>query len=82
MHNIIFDKEAINFLKKQEPIIKERIFVKLSQTKKYPFHYFQRLTGRKEYKLRIGNYRIIADIDDKFIAVHFIGHRKNIYKNL
>jgi len=34
------------------------------------------------FKLRIGNYRIIYDIDyENFvITVHYIGHRKDIYK--
>jgi mRNA interferase RelE/StbE len=34
------------------------------------------------YKLRAGNYRIIYDINhtDRLIRVHFIGHRKDIYK--
>lgn len=34
------------------------------------------------YKLRVGNYRVIYELDyDKLeIIVHFIGHRKDIYK--
>jgi mRNA-degrading endonuclease RelE of RelBE toxin-antitoxin system len=41
------------------------------------------LEGRKDFKLRIGNYRVIADINQnlKKIEVTRIGHRKNIYKN-
>ena len=53
-------------------------------TKDNPFHYFERLKGRKDYKLRIGDYRVIADIEESQnkIKVTVIGHRKNIYKNL
>jgi mRNA-degrading endonuclease RelE of RelBE toxin-antitoxin system len=51
-------------------------------TKEKPLHYFDRLTKRPGYKLRIGNYRAIADINEKTktIIILLIRHRKNIYK--
>ena len=57
---------------------------KIRQTKVDPFSYFDKLTGINAYKLRVGDYRVIADIDKteiKIIVVK-IGHRKNIYKRL
>ena len=84
MYTVTFDTEAIEFLSKLPPKIKERIFNKIISTKENPFHYFERLTGRTDYKLRVGDYRVIADISqkNKTIQVTLIGHRKNIYKNL
>ena len=84
MYEILFDEEAIDFLNKLPKQIKERIFNKLITTKENPPHYFERLKGRKDYKLRIGDYRVIADIEESQnkIKVTVIGHRKNIYKNL
>ena len=83
MYEVIFDEKAIESLEKLEYKIKERIFKKIISTKEKPFRYFERLTKRNEYKLRVGNYRVIADIDEKSkkTKVIFIGHRKNIYKN-
>ena len=83
MYGIIFDEKSIEFLGKLEYKIRERIFEKIILTKEKPFRYFEKLIKRDENKLRIGNYRIIADIDEKSkkITVLFIGHRKNIYKN-
>lgn len=83
MYEVIFDEKAIESLEKLEYKIKERIFKKIISTKEKPFRYFERLTKRNEYKLRVGDYRVIADIDEKSkkIKVIFIGHRKNIYKN-
>ena len=75
-----FDEETIRFLEKLEKVNEERIFKKIISAKKDPFRYFERLKGRTDYKLRIGDYRAIADIDDK-IRVRVIGHRKNIYKS-
>ncbi len=60
------------------------IYNKIISTTENPFHFFERLTGRADYKLRIGDYRAVADIDsgNGTIKVTVIGHRKNIYKNL
>ena len=84
MYSLDFDEEAIQFLEKQEQLIKERIFQKIQKTKENPHRYFERLEGRMDYKLRVGDYRVIADIDDtvKNIQVTLIGHRKDIYKKL
>jgi mRNA interferase RelE/StbE len=84
MYELIFDHEAIKFLEKLEKDISKRIFVKLQSAKSNPFHFFQALEGRKDFKLRVGHYRVLADIDvkNKRIEITRIGHRKNIYKNI
>ncbi len=84
MYGIVFDKDAIDFLNKLPKGLKERIFNKILSSKENPFHFFERLSRRPEYKLRIGDYRVIADIfeNDKIIHVLCIGHRRNIYKRI
>jgi len=52
MYEIIFDEEAIEFLEKIEKNTGKRIYNKIISTKEDPFHYFERLTGRNEFKLR------------------------------
>ena len=83
-YKLIFDEKAIDFLEKLPPLLKERIFRKLQTTKENPFHFFEKLTGRSEFKLRVGDYRVIADISEKEIQilVLYVGHRKNIYKKI
>ncbi len=84
MYKVIFDPEALEFLEEANKDLAKRIWNKIMLTKENPHHFFERLTGRKDYKLRIGDYRAIADIDDnkKRIDIILIGHRKNVYKNL
>lgn len=79
MYEIIFDEKAIDFLNKLPKEIKSRIFNKIISAKENPFHYFQHLKNRKDYKLRVGDYRVIADIESNIIKITLIGHRKNIY---
>ena len=58
--------------------------IKIVSAKENPFHFFERLEGRKDYKLRVGDYRVIADIDqsNNLVLVTLVGHRKNVYDNL
>lgn len=84
MYELVFDPEALDFLDKSEKQLAKRIWDKLMSAKENPHHFFERLSGVTSYKLRVGDYRVIADIDDnkKRIEVVFIGHRKNVYDNI
>ena len=82
MYTVIYDNEALQNLGKLEKKIRKRIFEKIHSTKENPFRYFEKLTSRDEYKLRVGDYRVIADIDEKTkrIIILFVNHRKNVYE--
>ncbi len=81
MYEIQFDKRALDFLNKLDYKTKKRIWDKLQECKQNPFHYLKHLTQITGYKLRVGNYRIIVDVQEKIkvLLVLKIGHRKNIY---
>jgi len=55
VYEVVFDEEALDFLDKLPKDVKERIFNKVVSTKENPFHFFERLEGRKDYKLKIGD---------------------------
>ncbi len=84
VYEIIFDEETIKFLNQLPKEYRGRIFNKIITAKDNPFHFFEKLSGRAEYKLRVGDYRVIADLDqnDKKIKIVKIGHRRNIYKKI
>jgi len=84
MYILKFDERALASIEKFPKEIKERISKKLQKSKENPYHYFEKLSGREEYKLRVGEYRIIADINDKYIIILilFADHRKRVYKRL
>ena len=84
MYKVIFDEEAIKFLEKLPKKQRLRITKKIFDTKPNPLHFFERLKGRPEYKLRVGDYRVIADIQNNelTILVLYIGHRRNVYKKI
>ncbi len=84
MYEVIFDSEALEFLEKLDKKLAKRIWDKIMSTKSDPHHFFERLVRRKDYKLRIGDYRAIADINDssKRIEITLVDHRKKIYKKI
>lgn len=62
--------------------IKKRIWDKLQECKINPFQFLKPLVQIKGFKLRVGDYRIIIDVQEKIkiLYVEKVGHRKNIYE--
>ncbi len=81
MYNLIFEKSALESLNKLELQIKERIWNKIQECKEDPFRFFEKLVEMPGFKLRVGDWRVIADIirEKEAIIVLKVGHRKNIY---
>jgi len=57
---------------------------KCSDAKENPFHFFEKLEGRADFRLRVGDCRVIAEINREIsrIDVTLVDHRKRIYKRL
>ncbi len=81
MYQLIFEKRALKSFSKLENKVKKRIWDKLQISKENPFRFFEKLIEVPGFKLRIGDYRVIADIfrDKMVIVILKVGHRKNIY---
>ena len=79
---IIWDEKAYDSLNKLEPIISRRILKKIEELSENPFSKdIKRLKGSNDFRLRVGDYRVIFFIEQNTIQILKIGHRKNIYKN-
>jgi len=82
MYKIIFSKKALDFFKKLDKPIQERIGKKIQELSENPrlgVPLIGNLTGL--YKLRVGDYRTIYKIveGNLVILILKIGHRKNVY---
>jgi len=82
LYEIIFSRKAKKQLFKLERTIQERIIFALERIRIRPEDYLTKLVGDPGYKLRVGDYRVIMDIDKNnlLILVIKIGHRKDIHK--
>ena len=81
-YNLEYSTKALRQLKKLEKGLQERILSSLERARIRPEAHFKKLVGENAYSLRIGHYRIIADIEKErlIVLVLKIGHRKKIYK--
>lgn len=82
-YKILLHPKANKFLEKKETAIRERIKNKLRALKNIPDKIGNHLRYTQFWKLRIGDYRAIYEIDhkEKKVIVLFTGHRKNVYDN-
>jgi len=84
MYQIEFTEKALKQISKLEKEIQKRILNSLERIRIRPESYVTQLVGEPYYKLRVGDYRLIIDIqnDRLILLVVKVGHRKNIYKEL
>jgi len=73
-------KQLLSFEKE----VQKRIISALERIRIRPESYVSKLVGEITYKLRVGDYRIIMDVDKGklMILVIRIGHRRNVYRSL
>ena len=83
-YEIVFSDKAFKQLKKLEPETQQRIIKVLERIRIRPESFVTKLLGDPGLRLRVGEYRVIVDIDkDKLlILVIYIGHRSRIYKKM
>jgi len=81
-YQIFFTDKAKKQLEKLEKVDKERIIKSLERIRIRPEAHITKLVGDPGYKLRVGDYRVILEIEKEklIILVLMVGHRKNIYK--
>jgi mRNA interferase RelE/StbE len=80
-YNIEFNSKSKKFLKILDKTISLRIIEKINLLKENPFRYLEHYEGNY-YKLRIGDYRALIDInfEDKILIVQVLDKRGRIYK--
>ena len=80
--DVEYSEESLFQLRGLGVSVSKRIIRKIESARSDPHRFFVRLVGRTEYKLRVGDYRVIVDIDEnrRVIVVRSLGHRKNVYK--
>jgi len=81
-YKVIFTRRALRDWERLSEKIQERIGKKLKDYEENPFTYARKLTSPKigSYRFRIGDYRVIVDIEGDEIIVLRIGHRREIYQ--
>lgn len=83
MFEIVFSDKALKQLKKLEKQIQKRIVNSLERIRIRPESYLTKLVGDPGYKLRVGDYRVIVDLDKGklLILIIKVGHIVENTKN-
>lgn len=80
----VFDAHALRNIKKLSPDVRKRIMEKLDffSATPAPTAFAEHLTNHEvgSYRFRIGDYRVIFDLEEDTLVVLKVGHRREIYK--
>jgi mRNA interferase RelE/StbE len=83
-YKVIFTKSVKKDFRKIPKRQVSKILNEISDLAKNPRSFkTKKLRGEKLYRLRVGNYRVIYDIQDNLMLIFVVklGHRSDIYRN-
>ena len=81
-YELVYTQRAERDIEKLERKVKDRIGKTLLRYKEEPLRYAEKLSDPVlgEYRFRIGDYRVIFDVQGNEIVVLRVGHRREIYR--
>ena len=81
-YRLAYTHRAIKDIDGLETNAKQRIGKTLLRYEKDPYKHAEKLTDSKlgTYRFRIGDYRVIFDIEGNEIVILRVGHRSEVYK--
>ena len=84
MYKFVLKEKAVKEIEKLPSEVREKILKKLKffASCDNPLKFAEKIRDYKlgQFRFRIGNYRVICDVEENKIIILKIGHRKDIYK--
>jgi len=82
MFRVLLTQRAAKDFRRLDKRIQKRIAAKIKELSRTPREHALKLTNSKigTYRFRIGDYRVVFDLDGENLVILRIGHRKEIYK--
>jgi mRNA interferase RelE/StbE len=82
MYKVLLTQRALKDLDALEKHVRIRIINKLKEYASQPIGDIRKLESPKigTYRFRVGEYRVVFDIDGENLVVLRAGHRKTIYR--
>jgi len=80
--NVEWHPKATKNLSKLPQELIKRVLNKIDEVKEDPFRYLEHFEGKKVYKLRIGDYRALVDVDfqTQTLYIQVFDKRGRVYK--
>ncbi len=78
---VVWSDSAAGQLKKLDRTVARRIFDKVGELRETPHRFVRKLANSPYYRLRVGDYRVILDIQETVLRILVLkaGHRKSIH---
>ncbi len=80
-YRLVYTRSAFSDLKKLDTVVLKRIKKKLEKFSENPVQHSKKLINSSigTYRWRIGDHRVVFDLDGKNIVILRIRHRREIY---
>jgi len=81
-YRLVFTRRAVRDMEALEPEVRQRIGEALERYRQEPLRYARKMAGPAlgGYRFRIGDYRVIFDLEGDDIVVLRVGHRSQVYR--
>ena len=81
-YRIVWSIQASKQLERLDRSVAKRIHEKVGQLYQNPERYVEKLVRYPYYRLRVGDYRVILDIQNEMVRILIlkVGHRSNVYE--
>lgn len=83
-YQLLYKRPAIKEIQKLSPQVRKRLKLKLEwfASQEDPREFSKPLTKPvdAQYRFRVGNYRILFDIEDQKIIILYLQHRREVYR--
>jgi mRNA interferase RelE/StbE len=82
-YRLVYTRRAVRDISKLERSVKERIKKSLEKYAEEPFSYARKMADPTlgTYRFRIGEYRVVFDIEGDELVILRLGHRSEIYRH-
>lgn len=80
--DVEWTRQALRDLQGLDATIQMRVMLRVEQSRRDPLRFYSRLKGDRAMRMRIGDWRVIADVRlaERKIVVLAVGHRAHIYR--
>jgi mRNA interferase RelE/StbE len=81
-YEIRWSQKSEKYLERLPKDVSHRIVHKVDSIKDDPFRFVEHYEGYSYFKLRVGYYRVLLDINpaEKLVEIRVVGHGSTIYK--
>lgn len=83
-YQLIYTKRAVRDIRGLDETVRQRLKTALERYRDDPLSFARKLTNPEQgtYRFKIGDYRVIFDMDQDKIVILRAGHRKDIYRKI